>query len=209
MNPQLLQMAAFIDRSLVNGPGTRAVIWLQGCTRRPPCAGCYNPSMQDPNRPAEQLAPQAMARKILELRELAGVTLTGGEPFLQSAALARLVAPLRAEGLTVVTFTGHTLEELQADPDPGHTELLSNTDLLVDGPYIEALGCRLPLRGSTNQRLHYLSGRIRPSDVEGLPAAEAELYIDSRGDAVLCGFPDLQLLELLQTNSRSTTKEAQ
>ncbi len=207
MKSQHLNVAAFLQRSRVNGPGTRAVIWLQGCAQEPPCSGCYNPSMHDPATLVERLAPLDLANEILGLVEVDGVTLTGGEPFLQSSALATLARTLRENGLTVVSFTGYTIEQLGELPGEGHRALLSNTDLLVDGPYVQALKCQHPLFGSANQQLHYLSGRITPADLAGLAPAQAELCIDQRGNVVVSGLPDEQLLALLQASSRTPMKE--
>ena len=147
----------------------------------------------------EGVAPRDLAQRIMALDGIDGVTFTGGEPFLQSAGLAALAALLGERGLSVVTFTGYTLEQLRLSQDPDQQMLLARTDLLVDGPYVEALRDRLPLRGSTNQRLHYLSGRLGPADLDGLPLAEAELCIDARGDIALSGFPDEELLSLIRS----------
>lgn len=88
---------------------------------------------------------------------LAGMTFSGGEPFLQAAALAELARAVHAAGGTVVTYTGYTFEQLCRIGESGHEaviRLLEETDLLVDGPYIESLrDMELPFRGSANQRL--------------------------------------------------------
>lgn len=94
-----------------------------------------------------------------------GVTLLGGEPFAHSASAARLAAAVRELSLSVMVFSGYTLEELQAMPEPAVGELLAQTDILVDGPYLrDAPDAQRRWIGSTNQRIHFLSDRYRASD---------------------------------------------
>ena len=85
---------------------------------------------------------------------LKGITLSGGEPFCQAEALARLAEMVHGAGKDVVTYTGYTFEELSVSQGSHITALLRETDLLVDGPYLEAQrNIDLLFRGSENQRL--------------------------------------------------------
>ena len=87
---------------------------------------------------------------------LTGVTCSGGEPFLQPAPLAELAKQLHARGLDVWSYSGYTLEELQAraQADRATRALLAEVDVLVDGPYEEAeRDLTLHFRGSRNQRV--------------------------------------------------------
>ena len=85
---------------------------------------------------------------------LKGLTLSGGEPFCQAEACARLAEPVKALGLDVVTYSGYTYEQLIERRDPGTDALIRATDILVDGPFIEALrDVSLKFRGSGNQRI--------------------------------------------------------
>ena len=96
---------------------------------------------------------------------LDGVTFSGGEPFLQALPLARLGAIIHGLGGTVVTYTGYLYEDLASGlgAPPGASLLLEETDLLVDGPYVEALrSLELEWRGSSNQRLLSREARQRP-----------------------------------------------
>jgi anaerobic ribonucleoside-triphosphate reductase activating protein len=181
-----LNLAAFLLSSRANGPGERAVIWVQGCPRCPPCPGCCNPQMQDPAAPAERVAVEELERRVAGVPGLAGVTLSGGEPFHQAGPLAELARRLRARGLSVVAFSGYAREELESGRGGDWLSLLAETDLLVDGPFRRDLPAGGPLRSSANQRLHLLSGRIRSAAVEHLPA-EVEVLLDPSGDVVLTG----------------------
>ena len=141
----------------VLGPGKRFVIWVQGCHRR--CPGCLAPdSWPIEGGHAEDVS--ALARRILKKADVEGLTISGGEPFLQPRALCALIDALRAErDLGVIVYTGYTLEALRGMDDAWIRALLERVDLLIDGPYMEALNDDLGLRGSSNQRAIHLTGR--------------------------------------------------
>ena len=83
---------------------------------------------------------------------LSGITFSGGEPFLQPAPLAEIARAAHKLGLDVWSYTGFTLEELKKRTDV--QQLLNEVDVLVDGPYVEALrDLTLRFRGSSNQRI--------------------------------------------------------
>ena len=155
-----LKINGIVAESIVDGPGLRFVIFTQGCPHC--CPGCHNPQTHDPEG-GHFTDTEALLSAISENPLLEGVTFSGGEPFLQSGALAELGGKIQALGLDVVTYTGYTLEELRAKGDLDTDRLLSVTDLLVDGPFVRALrNTALAYRGSENQRLIVLSEKIRP-----------------------------------------------
>ena len=87
---------------------------------------------------------------------LAGVTLSGGEPFPQAESLAELAHQVRESGLNIVTYTGYTIEQLlEGIPThPGWKRLLEETDTLIDGPFLlTEKTLTLKFRGSRNQRV--------------------------------------------------------
>ena len=85
---------------------------------------------------------------------LKGVTLSGGEPFCQAAALAELAAALKARGKHLMAYTGYTFEQLLSLEDPSVRALLEQLDLLVDGRFVRAQkSIELKFRGSSNQRV--------------------------------------------------------
>lgn len=183
----LLNVAHLLVASRANGPGLRTVIWVQGCSLR--CAGCRNPDLWQPALrrvlPVDDLARWSMARGGR------GLTLSGGEPFEQSRPLASLCRTWRAAGRDVVAFSGFTRAELEAGVRPFTRDLLAEVDLLVDGPFVAAeRSVDDVLRGSRNQRLHFLSDRIRPEELAALPRAELVLGED---EGVLTGFPSGEL----------------
>lgn len=165
-----LNLAAWVECTEVEGPGRRFALWVQGCTIR--CPGCCN-SHLFPLEPRHLLPAEEVIGWIDRARQshaLEGVTFLGGEPMLQARGLAEVAATCRATGLSVMVFTGFTLERLRRDPLPGTLDLLRHTDLLVDGPYrAEQPESTRHWAGSTNQRFHYLSPRYSPA-IETDPA---------------------------------------
>lgn len=152
MEPEL-RVNGIVEESVVDGPGLRYVVFTQGCLHR--CPGCHNPQTHDPEG--------GYPVRIAELREqfcrnplLAGITFSGGEPFMQPAPLCALAEAVQACGKNVMVYSGYTLEQLKtlAATSAAVQRLLHLADILVDGPYIEELrDLDLLFRGSGNQRL--------------------------------------------------------
>ena len=163
----VLNLAGFLARSAVNGPGIRAVVWVQGCPFR--CEGCFNEQFQ-PFSPATVIPVDRLAGTILALPGIDGVTFSGGEPFAQAGPLAALGERLRRAGLTIVTYTGYTAEQLAGGDDPAWPALLAVTDLLITGPYIAELAAADPLKGSSNQQVIPLGTKIPASRRGPCPA---------------------------------------
>jgi len=178
----LLRIHAVEPRSVANGPGTRFVIWFQGCGLC--CPGCFNPRTHA-HGGGELLEVDALLQRIeAQQEELAGVSISGGEPFEQPQALLALAAGLRERAdLSLLVFSGLTLEEIRRRSLA--SRILQFVDVLVDGPYVEHLGPGVGLRGSANQRIHLLSDRHRLDDLE--PHGSAELVIDSLGRMTISG----------------------
>ncbi len=144
-----LRLAGVVHESVVDGPGLRCAVFVQGCTRG--CPGCHNPHTHS-LAGGELIESAALAASILQQPHLDGITLTGGEPFLQAAACAELLLPLRAARRHCLAYTGFTWEEVQARPE--YRQLLALLDVLIDGPYRAAAHApELPFRGSHNQRV--------------------------------------------------------
>ena len=145
-----LRVAGVIEESIVDGPGIRFVLFLQGCRLR--CPGCQNPQTWDFDGGTLAPSDEVLAR-IKENPLVHGVTFSGGEPFEQAEALLPLAKELKAQGYHLMAFSGFTLEQLVQKPEC--RALLEQLDLLVDGPFIEAQkSLDLRFRGSCNQRIH-------------------------------------------------------
>ena len=141
-----------VDDSMVDGPGIRFAVFTQGCKHS--CPGCHNPTAQ-PFGGGTSVTTDELWAKVEGNLLLAGITLTGGEPFEQAEALIELARRTRAKGLTVWAFTGYLYEELVAGvPTAAAPRLLEQVDVLVDGLYQDELrSLDLLWRGSSNQRL--------------------------------------------------------
>ncbi|MBC8231070.1 radical SAM protein [bacterium] len=199
-----INQAAFWEHSLVNGPGVRAVIWMQGCPIR--CKGCFNTEMW-PFESKMLVKVDELAGRILNIDGIEGVTFSGGEPFAQADALGVLGENLKEHGLNIVTFTGYTLKYLQGAKRPDWLRLLAVTDLLIDGPFIPELRCNLPLRGSTNQRLIFITDRLRDHpDLSEEIAHATEFIIQPDGTIAITGFPDSEIIDI---DSLSQPKQIQ
>lgn len=142
------------------GPYVRMGIWTQGCLKR--CPGCVTPESQ-PLTGGRQVSYEEIERLFFRFSAHEGLTVSGGEPFLQARALCGLIDRLRAvKDLGVIVYTGYTLEELMGTGAPeGSLMLLDRTDLLIDGPYRAELDDGGALRGSSNQRVIPLTERYR------------------------------------------------
>ncbi len=152
-----IRLHRFLAKTSVEGPGTRACLWVQGCSIG--CPGCFNPSTwrADGGRVVEV---SDLLDGIVRTDGLEGVTLLGGEPFDQAPALAALARKLQEADLSVMTFSGYEFEVLRCEERPGWGELLATTDLLVDGPFVSSLpDHQRPWVGSTNQQFRFLSSR--------------------------------------------------
>jgi anaerobic ribonucleoside-triphosphate reductase activating protein len=172
MRIRLGHTLATLRPTLHNGPGWRVAVWVQGCRHR--CTDrCLNPHFLDPagghDYAVATVGDAVRAAAAASPEPVDGVTVLGGEPFEQAAAVAAVLAPLRRAGLSAMVYSGHVYEALRRAPDPGIAALLAETDVLVDGPFLpEFYDEALPWRGSTNQRLLCLTGRHSP---DGLAAA--------------------------------------
>lgn len=147
----VLRMCGIERESIVDGPGFRYVVFVQGCPHR--CPGCHNPESHDFDA-GQDMTVQEIFEEFKQNEHLHGITLSGGEPFCQAPALVELVKLVRSLGKDVMAFSGWTYEELLAKNDPAVNELLDLTDILVDGRYEEAeRNLTLVYRGSENQRV--------------------------------------------------------
>jgi anaerobic ribonucleoside-triphosphate reductase activating protein len=190
-----LNVAATCVGTRALGPGLRSAVWVQGCPFD--CVGCMAPEWI-PDVPSRQLDPEDLASLLLSRPGIDGLTLSGGEPMAQAAGLAEAVRLARETcDLTVICYTGYRLRALTSgrQASPGVAALLGQVDVLIDGPYVARLDDGLGIRGSSNQRVHHLTDRLRRYPFETAPRA-AELRIGMT-DAFLVGVPPPGLLPAL------------
>ncbi len=184
--PGYLNIMGYVNESEVNGPGRRAVVWVQGCLRE--CPGCFN--QESWSFEINQLiSVDSLAEKILSNPNNQGVTFSGGEPFWQAPALAILAHKLKAAGLNVMSFSGFTLEQLQSEYAPaGSQELLEELDILIDGPYIQSLAVNSPdfPVSSSNQRVHIFNPALK--DQITWASDQIEIHIFKDGSRLVTGY---------------------
>ncbi|MEM9539065.1 MAG: 4Fe-4S single cluster domain-containing protein [Cyanobacteria bacterium P01_E01_bin.42] len=184
--PNHLNIMGYVDESCVNGPGSRAVVWVQGCLQE--CQGCFNPESW--SFESEQLiSVDELAENILKNPRNEGVTFSGGEPFWQARSLARLAQKVKEKGLNVMSFTGLTLEKLSSKTAPiGAKDLLEQLDILIDGPYMESRAINSPDSpvSSRNQRVHVFNPAFK--DKITWASDQIEIHILKDGSRIFTGY---------------------
>ena len=164
------------------GPFKRAVIWTQGCPFR--CENCMTPEGLSLDGGVD-IDIKYLAEKINSLN-IEGITISGGEPFLQSKKLIELVKLLK--NLGVIVYTGYEYEEIKND------EFLNYIDILIDGKYIEELNDGIAYRGSSNQNVYILSDRYK--DFETLYNSHKRKVLIK--DGFIYGMPSKKTFESLK-----------
>ena len=165
MSDTKLRIADVIQDSIVDGPGFRFVVFTQGCKRH--CPECHNKQTWDPNggrmESIDELIEKLKSNPLTD-----GITISGGEPYLQAATCAELAERARALGYNVWCYSGYTFEEILeiSRTDPAFGRLLSATDVLIDGMFlIEEKSLTLKWRGSRNQRVIDVAASLAGGEV--------------------------------------------
>lgn len=141
--------------NFVDGEGVRNSLYVSGCLFV--CEGCFNKAAQN-FRYGKPFTPELEEQIIADLRNdyVQGLTLLGGEPFLNTDVCLQVVRRIRKEfGTTkdIWSWTGYTFDELLQDSED-KLELLSQIDILVDGRFeLSKRDLKLQFRGSSNQRI--------------------------------------------------------
>jgi anaerobic ribonucleoside-triphosphate reductase activating protein len=183
-----LRIARMQERTLALGPGTRCVVWFQGCSLS--CQGCIAASM-NAAPPLFLTTPQRLADWCLSLDGVEGITLSGGDPFDQPLdALAELMESVRnRSNLSILAYTGRTLDQLVRSSDLAVKRCLEAIDILVDGPYVEALNDGQGWRGSSNQIVHALGPRSTGAAEGAVAQRRVELTVSAEGRVAFTGIP--------------------
>lgn len=183
----MLNLYKIIKNTKVEGPGNRFCIWVQGCKKH--CRGCWAKDTWDfgvgSNYSVNDLFEQIKSQENIE-----GVTFLGGEPFEQAKELSELAILIKSIGLSVVCFTGYTLEELKDKNNTDVNNLLNSVDLLIDGVYEEEkFDLSRPWAGSSNQKYHFLTDRYSSdkifqykNKIEARIFEDGKLEINGMGD---------------------------
>ncbi|TYB45641.1 radical SAM protein [Actinomadura chibensis] len=171
---------AVLSRSSANGPGTRFVVWTQGCSLG--CEGCFNPETHGAGgepRDVRDVAAEALGVK----EDVEGVTVSGGEPLEQPAALREFCALVRPSGLGIVVLSGFARKEIEASPEM--LAAVENADMVVAGRYNRRLHIAAGLRGSSNKEYWAITPRYSADDFAAVP--ESEVVISPDGTVAVTG----------------------
>ena len=194
--PNHLNIMGYVNRSEVNGPGRRAVVWVQGCLRA--CPGCFNPASWS-FEPNQIISIDELVKRILGDPENEGVTFSGGEPFWQASVLAEVAKQVKARGLNVMSFSGFTLTDLQKENAPaGSQALLEQLDILIDGPYVESLAINEPTSpvSSRNQQVRIFNPALKERITWASDQIEVHVFKD--GSRLVTGYRGYAETDCLQ-----------
>lgn len=159
----LMRYSGLIRNDLAAAPGVSVTFFTQGCPHR--CKGCHNPETWEFGR-GEEFTYEVL-NDIVESIGANGMErnfcVMGGEPLCQENEFLTLlvVKAVREKypNIKIYIWTGYYYEDLLKHESPHIRQILELTDILIDGPYVEAKrDITLPMRGSTNQSIIYLKG---------------------------------------------------
>ena len=146
-----VRLAGIVNESVADGPGLRITLFFQGCEHQ--CAGCHNPQTW-PFQGGSEYKVTELLCQLPDTPLIKGITLSGGDPFYQPEAAAIIAREFHNRGKNVWAYTGFTWEELHNSRDSARINLLSQCDVLIDGPFVQSLrSLTLNFSGSSNQRL--------------------------------------------------------
>lgn len=175
------------------GPGRRSVVWVQGCHIG--CAGCIVPESWG-TRSGTWVDPAQLAEEILG-SDPGDLTVSGGEPTEQAAAVTVLLRAARALGRTTWVYTGRRIEDLVEEADDDILTMLSMVDVLVDGPFISGLAGGVGYRGSRNQRIIRLTDAVSDGDANAGAPGKVEMRLDNQDGLILIGIPEPGFLPVI------------
>ena len=181
-----IYMMPVITESL--GPYKRCAFWVQGCKKR--CKGCIAKEAQSLDG-GQKINVEELAEYISKQDDIEGITISGGEPFLQQDAICELIDVIRTEkDLGIIIYTGMNYQEIS------ETQLSKKCDLIIDGEYVDELNDDKSLRGSSNQNIICVSERYKDcvDTYYGVPGRKVEI-IQRNKSFDLVGIPSRNLLE--------------
>ena len=148
-----IKISGIVKESTVDGPGFRYVVFTQGCPHH--CKGCHNPQTHSFDG-GSYIDIDTILEDVKKNPLLRGVTISGGEPFMQAKKIAKLLSKIDRKKLSTIVYTGFLYEDLlnNANENNGYMDLLKQADLLIDGKFEQDLmDENLIFRGSSNQRV--------------------------------------------------------
>jgi anaerobic ribonucleoside-triphosphate reductase activating protein len=183
----MINIHSIQEKSHVDGPGLRTVLFMQGCPIQ--CPGCQNRHLWSPGN-GHLVDEGELALSLMAVSKNGKITISGGEPFSQPAALFGLVDHLRALGANhIIVYSGYTIEALTNPLNgarPIIMAILGMIDVLVDGPFIKAKDDDLlTYRGSRNQRAIDSKVYFETGIIHDLGWNDPEITVTAEGALVL------------------------
>jgi anaerobic ribonucleoside-triphosphate reductase activating protein len=183
----MIDVYKILEQTQVEGPGIRFCIWTQGCKKH--CKGCWAKDTWEFGK-GKKYSVEQLFKMIETQKEISGVTFLGGEPFEQAQGLSKLAKLIKNKGLSVVCFTGYTLDELKVMNNKYVNEFLNNIDLLIDGGFEkDKFDLTRAWVGSSNQKYHFLTDIYSPDEiaqysnkVEARISKDGKLELNGMGD---------------------------
>ena len=189
-----MRVAEIVESSRIYGPGSRTVLWLQGCSIQ--CEGCWNDELWSFSGGKKMSSEEII--QILQNNTDVGLTLLGGEPLDQAPAVLELIENCHTSGFDVMLYTGYELEELSKV----QKQCAERSDIVIHGRYVDDLRSEnLLWRGSTNQEILINSQKYHDLELE--ERRQMEIHIDELGQVRVIGYPPEVLVKSIQSTNGS------
>ena len=151
LNNDEIRLSGIIEESVVDGPGYRFVIFTQGCPKS--CFMCHNAETQSLTGGYIEKIDNIISNFSKESL-ITGITISGGEPFIQPEKVLKLVKAAKKINLNVLLYSGFYYEQLRTLDNKAINQILDTADYLIDGPFeYQIKNLNLLFRGSENQRI--------------------------------------------------------
>ena len=185
-----IRISHYEKSTQVLGPGNRFVVWFQGCKKN--CSGCINPEGRLLDGGYE-IEVYELVKIVGAIPNIQGITISGGEPFLQFCGLKELVYLIKENtNLDVMLFSGYQYSEIVKRFNENNIKnFFSLIDIFIDGEYIEDLNENQMFRGSANQNVYFFTNKYKNYESQILNAQNRniEFTLDKHSNVFMVGIP--------------------
>jgi anaerobic ribonucleoside-triphosphate reductase activating protein len=183
--------------SRANGPGSRLVVWTQGCSLK--CKGCWNPETHDFGGTSTNLS--SILGMLID-GGYEGLTVSGGEPLDQAEPVFQLGLMAKSLGFSSVLFSGYSLEGVKRKL--GTKEIAQAFDVLLSDPYVSKPEYQTVTQALSNKTITFFSQRYSLEDFCDVPACEVVVGLD--GDIRVTGLVAMIFSDAPNSTSRTSNK---
>ena len=165
------------------GPGNRVAIWLTGCNKN--CTGCMSSDLKDMDA-GKDISVSKILKVIHSINgKIDGITISGGEPFLQPLELLELIQGMKKITEDIIVFSGYDVNEILERKE--YKRIVDEIAILIAGEYVDSLNDKKGLRGSSNQKILILKPHKKYDNLENQTRTmQSYQYEDS---VLLIGIP--------------------